>query len=361
MRGLAVGLVGVGLGACTEYGYTPDEGISGTPNPPDLATPVVTDRTVQSPIALVDVLFVIDTSCSMLDEQQALNDNMPSFLQFFLDSSLDYHLGVVTTNMDRSYAEAGHLTLAGTGERYVSPETTDALAVFEELSLLGTDSHSEELGFTAARSAIVDHAGGANAGFYRPEAALSVIVLSDEDDQGCRVSTAVRPDAFVQWLDDLKGDAGRTSLSAITNTAEYCVASGTDRANDYVDVAARTGGIVFPITTPSWSDALEGLGMEAAGVRREFFLSEVPVVESIDVTVAHPDGTSVSVDLVDAPTPEVDWTDGPPDEVTYDRSRNSVRFVNELPPPLSDVRVTYEVLAAVPVEGDPDGEGDATE
>ena len=55
---------------------------------------------MQVTVPSVDVLWVIDNSCSMTEEQQALTDNFNKFVQYFVGSGLDYHIGVVSTNWD---------------------------------------------------------------------------------------------------------------------------------------------------------------------------------------------------------------------------------------------------------------------
>ena len=340
-----------GMG-CSEYEFTPDDSVAGQPNPPDLSAPVVVDRLIQSPEQNIDVLFVIDTSCSMREEQEALDANMPSFMQFFLDSGLDYHVGVVSTNMDARNDQAALLTEAVDGTRFIAPDTLEPFDTFTELALLGTDSHSEEQGRRAAWTAIELFGRTDNAGFYRPDASLSIVVISDEDDQSGETPISL-PD-FVSWLDGLKsGDSSRTSFSAIVADTDRCATSAFNVGDEYIDAVQATGGVLWSICTDRWDLALEQLGMEAAGIRREFFLSQVPILPSLAIEVVLSNGDTQPYAIVDAPTPSFDWPDGvAPFEVTYDRSRNSVRFWEQLPPPLSEMMATYEVLANAPIGAD---------
>lgn len=341
--------------ACSETGFTPDDSVVGQPNPPDLTVPLVVDRLIQSPEQTIDILFVMDTSCSMREEQEALDANMPSFMQFFLDSGLDYHLGVVSTNMDARYSDAGLLTRAEDGSRFIDPSTPSPFETFTELAVLGTDGHAEEQGRRAAWTAIELFGGTEHRDFYREEATLSVVVISDEDDHSG--DSPISLPEFVTWLDGLKqGDAGQTSFSAIVADTERCAQLPSDVGDEYIQAVEETGGVLWSICTDRWDLALEQLGMQAAGIRREFFLSQVPVPGTLSVTVRWPDGTEIPYALVDAPTPSPQWEDGAaPFEVTYDRARNSVRFWEQLPPPLSEMMATYESLANNPVgTGDDD-------
>lgn len=342
------GLLGL-LVACTDYGFTPDDAVVGLDNPPDLSAPVVMDRVVQSPEQTIDILFVMDTSCSMSEEQEALDANMPSFMQFFLDSGLDYHLGVVSTNMDPRYSDAGLLTVSEDGTRFITPETRDPFATFTQLAVLGTDSHSDEQGRRAAWSAIELFGATENAPFYRDDATLSVVVISDEDDQSG--TAPVDLPEFIGWLDGLKsGGPAQTSFSAIVADTDRCATSSFNVGDDYIEAVHATGGVLWSICTDRWDLALEQLGMEAAGIRSEFFLSQVPVPGTLHVEVREPSGELFEVALVEAPTPPQAWVDGvPPWEAAYDRARNAVQFYEQLPSPQAEFLATYESLANNPV------------
>jgi hypothetical protein len=72
--------------------------------------------------------------------------------------------------------------------------------------------------------------------------------------------------------------------------------------------------------------------MNAAGMKREFFLSQLPDVGSIRVYSVDDEGRT-------------DWDAG--DDWTYSYTRNSVSFVDTIPGPRSEVFVTYTVKSGV--------------
>lgn len=53
----------------------------------------------QGRLQTVDVLLVVDNSCSMVEEQNKLATNFDAFIQFFTDANVDWQIGVVTTDM----------------------------------------------------------------------------------------------------------------------------------------------------------------------------------------------------------------------------------------------------------------------
>ena len=66
---------------------------------PPLRRRTQTDTFFQEIRRTVDILLVVDNSCSMIDEQQKLAANFDNFISQFLDAEVDYQIGVVTTDM----------------------------------------------------------------------------------------------------------------------------------------------------------------------------------------------------------------------------------------------------------------------
>lgn len=56
------------------------------------------DLFVQNQLQTVDVLLVVDNSCSMIEEQNKLATNFDTFIQYFTDANVDWQIGVVTTD-----------------------------------------------------------------------------------------------------------------------------------------------------------------------------------------------------------------------------------------------------------------------
>jgi hypothetical protein len=94
---------------------------------------------------------------------------------------------------------------------------------------------------------------------------------------------------------------------------------------------------------------LEELGMQAAGLKREFYLTEVPVDDTIEVRIV---ATDTNGDTLEEITFErdIDWE--------YIRSRNSIRFFTYVPNPLSQVLLSYDILAGEKVGEDSSGTED---
>ncbi len=304
-----------------------------------------TDRFVQQAEAKVDVLFVVDNSGSMMEEQQSLGQNFASFLSAASAASVDYHIGVTTTGIDPSPGgwsacpggveggEAGRLFPPnGSSPRIITPKTPNAASVFATNTRVGV-CHWNEQGLEAAYRALseplmssVDDArtplaNDGNGGFVRPEAKLAVIVLSDEEDFSNRSVEAYKTHFLA-----LKGnDPSKFSFSAIVGPSNLATCpSASSAGNRYIQLAEATGGVVESICTPNWADSLRKLSESTFGPNRVFKLTERPEPADGSRIVVRVEGVEVGSG----------WS--------YDADTNAVVFDAKAAPPAGAiVEITY--------------------
>jgi hypothetical protein len=271
----------------------------------------------------------------MEDEQDAIAQNFPAFMEFFLGSGLDYHIGVVSTDMDDP-SQSGKLVDVD-GHLWIDDSTPDPVDTFSAMAQLGTDGSGQEQGILATFSALELEA-PANAGFLRDDSVLDVIVLSDEEDQS--PDTPVTIDEFIAYLGTLRANPDQVSFSSIVSPLppEFPCAGANTSGSRYLDVSRQVGGVTWSICDRRWQTVLEQLGLEATGLRREYFMSEVPVPGTVAVSVSAPDGDSTQFVELDPVTGLGDWT--------YSQSRNSVTFGTFLPEPGDVIRIDYDLLSA---------------
>lgn len=150
----------------------------------------------------VDILLVVDNSCSMIDEQQKLAANFDNFIAQFLEADVDYQIGVVTTDMENP-EQAGRLQ----GDTKIISSTMpvdDARELFQENVKVCATGSGFEMGLAAAAAAFAEPSAlEVNAGFLRDDAALSVVFVSDEEDDSPQ-----RVDHYLDRIKGLKGAAG---------------------------------------------------------------------------------------------------------------------------------------------------------
>jgi hypothetical protein len=243
--------------------------------------PLQVDTFQQTPNPTVDILWVVDNSGTMREERQELGAKFDQFMSKMEESGADYHIGVVSTDADDP-AHSGNLQ----GDpKYISNATSNAKDAFIHNVDLAETENRREKGLDAMRLAFsADLLAGRNSGFLREEAALFVIVISDEDDSSIGATRY-----YARWLDHLKekGNENLVSLSAIVGT-EGCenVTSFGDR---YIEVQEMTNGLFYSICTPDYGPMVEALGIKAAGLRRKFYLSQYPREDTLRV-LAYSDG-----------------------------------------------------------------------
>ncbi len=324
------------LGGCKiETGITNFEQPPVVPNAPMVLDPVQTDRILQVNRPAVDILFVIDNSCSMEQEQSNLATNFPQFMSYFLGSGIDYHIGVISTDLVTG-GHAGALQPA-MGYRYIDENTENPTAVFASMAMVGADGNWEERGRDAVYTAIEMLADDPrNAGFYRPEAGLELIFVSDEDD----VSTQITLPEFIEWFEGLKWDPERTTAHAIVTPMDVnSCPEGLVAGADYLSLAEQTGGETYNICADDWAPMLDALGLAASGLRMEYFLTRLPVVSTIRVQVTTPEG--ITLDYVVCSAGEEIEDDSC--EVVYNPVRNSIVFLDEEPDPYAEVVIEYNI------------------
>ncbi|MFO0596559.1 MAG: hypothetical protein U0228_14680 [Myxococcaceae bacterium] len=174
---------------------------------PPPCTLVRTDQYTVPPFTrrAIDVLFVIDDSCSMADDQQRLALNMASFFSAFTAAQVGYHVGVITTDMFAA-DRRGRLVAP-----FVTDQTPNARQTFENQVLVGIDGSGDERGLAALRASLrpplVD---GANKGFIRPDADFGVVIVADEDDHASLTVQSV-----VDTVRSVKNDPGGITVGSI--------------------------------------------------------------------------------------------------------------------------------------------------
>ena len=116
-----------------------------------------------------DILFVVDNSCSMAEEQSDLSSNAQDFVDTLVAAGTDFQISVITTDSP---------------EPVVSVITSDVFGAGKDLSdavMVGTSGYHLEMGQEMAKSSL-GPGGALEKGFVRKDATLSIVVISDEDD-----------------------------------------------------------------------------------------------------------------------------------------------------------------------------------
>ena len=191
-----------------------------------------------------DLLFVIDNSASMTEEQAGLSTELPAFLAELQRGDAvtqDFRVGVITTSVYQRVLfndgterltiyndQAGRLQPVPdakgqpTAERYLDGRDADLLAKFRRLVRQGIRGSGQETPFEAVRLALTPPLSvtpleqGGNGGFLREGARLLVVVVSDEDD--CSSTERPPPVALTEKPEE---DSCHEQAGRLTPVSEY--------------------------------------------------------------------------------------------------------------------------------------------
>lgn len=216
--------------------------------------------------AAVDILFVVDDSCSMGDEQAALSTNFASFISAATQGVGDWHLGVTTTDL---YGQQGRLYGTPSVLTPATPNVASAFAANVSVGIAGSGFEQPFACMAAAFSA--DNLARYNTGFVRSNAALAVVIVTDAVEQSPNTT-----DAYIAQLRALKGNVPElvtvSVVGPFTPSGNGCSVEGVDNGR-YLDITTQTGGARADICTGNWSTALQSISSAVFGSRRSFSLS----------------------------------------------------------------------------------------
>lgn len=356
-------------------------------------------RTLRHDLSLerqINILFVIDNSRSMAGEQKILATSFDRFIRGFQDQNLDFRIGVLTTDAVRVFQPAkrkhtavfgaGYLQLTGdalirkealdsaraSGESsdgilyqpFLDNDTPNLTAQFSELVQVGTRGHKDETAIVPAMMSYVPKLSpgaiehntasfGEEPFFFQPEAFLSIVVVSDEDEA-------------VTWISPQLAEDGSITAYSVKVGREYLVQTkrGKEAAENFVrgflesiqslkrDAAFRVDAVIHPRKGYVFNRLAEEGGGQVADIRRDFSDALIAIGESIARQASRtfrmpefpvdevffPDSIRVRINQMEVPEDPVDgWV--------YDPDRKTIELRGEAGKASfgAMVRVDYEV------------------
>ena len=273
----------------------------------------------------VDILFMFDNSGSIDEEIGFIQSGFLTFADAIGTTNIDYRIGFGlmtvksqannTLNNNSNPSDdvpdvAGELISSrGIGEFIDSDDVADnselLTLISDDIQFIRSDPSMVSVVGKACEAAahaldtIINPELGLNPTFLRDEAALAVIMVSDEDDAATNARfndlcpTSVDPDnpfRFPQRADtvsdylalyrEVKGaNFSIHGIITLPPTDDVCIAEGVD--NDIEDnmgsvnlkeFADLTGGFTASVCTPDYSELLDGLGLRIIELSNSFRL-----------------------------------------------------------------------------------------
>lgn len=252
----------------------------------------------------VDVLFIVDNSSSMLEEQQKMGERLSSFIDYL--SMADWQIGITTTDVSNgNYGLKGSLlTFAGTQTKVLTPQIPNYESAFlqtvvrEETNNCSSGCPSvTEQPMKASILAMSKHQ-GVNQGFFRDGADLAIVILSDEDEMSTGPSNATRGNDVIDAFHQTFGaEKKMTAYGIIVKPDDLSCqsqqAGGANQAGNLLaDFVQQTGGVLGSICDTDYSQNLQRIGERVQQTLSSIELKVVPDPSTLRLVFTPVDSTS---------------------------------------------------------------------
>jgi hypothetical protein len=203
----------------------------------------------------MDIVFVVDNSGSMQEEQQNLATNFPMFAQQIRNYTvsngqpLDFRVALTTTGRTIDYSidlgggfgtfpehedgeNGAFANNCNSPKRWLEPTDANMESTLACRSNVGTSGPSIEMPLLMSKWALAERvADNTNTGFLRDDALLAIVMLTDEDDSSTTENNFTmdasgttpinwNPSDQVQFLDTLKGNRTRWAAGVIAGDGD---------------------------------------------------------------------------------------------------------------------------------------------
>lgn len=272
----------------------------------------------------LDIMFVVDNSGSMLEEQVNLATNFNSFISDFVTKAYDFKISVISSEAWKSNYPSGggftntcnvgtngspvtvncarfrdgHGVGAGThsGIFTIDTNTPNIVDVFNINVRTGTIGYGDERVFQSMMTAL-DYNAAPNNTFLRDDSFLAVVMVSDEDDFSWDSSSYnpnynntelfTIPDV-VDYLDTKTNSTvtnRRYNVSSIAPNGTSCMGAEGHHGTRQNALADATEGVKGSICSASFATTLNEIQTRISELSTQFYLTRIPIVSTIVVKV----------------------------------------------------------------------------
>lgn len=262
----------------------------------------------------VDILWVIDDSGSMSDEQTALAANFEKFINQFLEKDIDFRMAITTT--DATSTKNGKMVGDSTKLTSLAAKANKATFInnFKNYVKVGTRGSGSEQGLKCSESFMSRY----SESFLRKDAALAIVFLTDEEDSSPKTVSQ-----YLTNLQALKENHAHVKTHSIITLQK--TNSGESVGARYKELSKSTAGIIGDIKK-DFASTLANIGGEIVTLLDSFALNASPYNDEVEVYV---DNVKVEVGY------------------TFNSSQRSITFDKaSLPAEGSKIEVRYKVVAS---------------
>jgi len=266
----------------------------------------------------VDILWVIDNSGSMKDEQEALAQNFESFIEEFVKNEIDFKMSIITTDATIDHnGEPVEGSMDSLGRDNYQDDAQQFFKDFSDMIKVGTLGSGYEKGLETSSSFL----GKYGSAFIRDDANLSIIYVSDEEDQSEK-----SVDEYLSHYNSFKPNGESLKAYSIVRDKNLQKVGSSGYVNGgkrYIEVTDKTKGLYEEITG-EFSSILAKIGDNIVTTIQSFPLTKEPTSDNITVQI---DGVELD---------NSKWS--------YDQTSNSISFIGDYKPQVgAEIKVKYEI------------------
>lgn len=255
----------------------------------------------ERPPSKVDVLFIVDNSGSMLEEQSKLSTALSSFVDSLTD--LDWQIGITTTDISGGiHSTNGDIvTMEGTAAKVLNKRIPNYESIFLNTVMAhGTPIECDTTGMNCpsgdeqpleAMRLAVTKRNTTNYGFFRANSDFVAIVLSDEDEKSNGRNNARTPSSVVSTVETTWGLTKMFSVFGIivkpgdTNCFNIQTQNSGTYGTFVQSLADLTNGVTGSICDSDFGPALSTIGDRVRQYATSVALTAVPVAGTVAVTL----------------------------------------------------------------------------
>ena len=235
----------------------------------------------------VDMIMMVDNSSSMVQYQDKLAAQVPSMIGALNALGMDYRIVVVTTDM-RSGGSGGYFLGS---PKVLTAGSADLANVLTARVHQGQTGSDLERGIESIRTVLSPaYLSGPGAGFFRDDALLAIVALSNEDDYSSGSVDEIK-NFFETLKPKFKGttQAWMVNFIGVPNLASSCstVLGGEYKEPGlrWIELANASGGQVEAICDNTLAKAVDNVRKRIVETLTDFHLGREPKVESISVKI----------------------------------------------------------------------------
>ena len=270
---------------------------------------------------VLDLIWVVDNSCSMSEEQAAVTAAGNAMVDLLATTNLSWRLALTTTDqLNGAIDNRGVNGFTPSAPRATAEQASRAWA--QAVSNLGTGGSGEEQGLVvglAAMNAALPGTAAESPTKVRAGASVIVVHMSDEEDFSVKQAAGgndascpenpgkqSRVDALTQQHLALQSEASISGFTTFAihglqpGAADYCsfergsgdCTGASQHGRAYVDVAAATGGGAGSICG-DMGQVVQDIVRAGAGIASQLELNQSPISSTLRVVVADAAGSFV--------------------------------------------------------------------